>query len=115
MKVTNKQYNKHRGIWMLICPLCNDVLALNVQKDMLPDYMICTCDANGNKKPAYELFVRNGENWIRRNKFPRFIGRVVKEGASDIEGMEILDDCPDVDKLASAMRKAGEFLKKYRS
>lgn len=76
--------------------------------------MICTCDANGNKKPAYGLFTRNGECWIRRNKFPRFIGRVTMGLISDVENVEILDEDVNADKLVSAMRKAGEFLKRRR-
>lgn len=114
MKATKRQYDDHLHVWVIVCPLCGVVLASNSEKGDLPEYMICTCDANGNKIPAYELFPRNGECWIRRNKFPRFIGRVTMGVISDIEDVEVLDEDVTDAKLAAAMRKAGEFLRKRR-
>ena len=114
MRVKERQYDDHLHVWMIVCPLCGVVLASNSKKDNLPEYMICACDTNWNKKPAYELFPRNGECWIRRNKFPRFIGRVATGVISDIEDVEVLDEDVTDAKLAAAMRKAGEFLRKRR-
>lgn len=112
MKVTNIEYDDHSGCWMIVCPLCEEILASNTEKDMLPEFGICSCDINKNKIPAFELFKRNDIIWIRRNKYPRFIGRVLMGAKSDIEDVEILDNCTDAKELASAMRKAGEFLLK---
>ena len=115
MKVNKKEYNDHLRMWVIVCPLCKETLSSAVNEDMLPESMICSCDANGNKMPAFELFDRDGNTWIRRNKYPRFIGRVTMGALSDIEDIEILDNCTDVMKLASSMRKAGEFLRKRKS
>lgn len=113
MKTTKRNHDDRRDIWTIVCPLCGVVLASAPEENELPEYMICKCDMNGNKVQAYELFDRGGETWIRRNKYPRFIGRVSMGTKSDIEDIELLDDCTDKIKLASAMRKAGVFLLKY--
>lgn len=114
MKVRKKEYDDRLRMWVIVCPSCEKILASNSEKDMLPEFMICACDRNGNKVPAFELFDRDGNTWIRRNKYPRFIGRVTMGALSDIEDIEILDNCTDVMKLASSMRKAGEFLRKRK-
>ena len=111
MKVSNIKYDDHSACWMIVCHLCGKVLISKPEKDMLPEFMICSCDANRNKVPAFELFDRDGNTWIRRNKYPRFIGRVTMGALSDIE---LLDDCTDTTKLESSMRKAGEFLRKRK-
>lgn len=114
MKTTKRKYDDRLGIWTIVCPLCGEILASNSEENSLPESMICKCDINGNKVQAYELFDRDGETWIRRNKYPRFIGRVSMGTKSDIEDIEVLDDCTDEIKLASAMRKAGVFLLKSK-
>lgn len=114
MKISKKNFDERLGVWTIVCPLCKTVLASDPEESELPDYRICTCDRNGNKIQAYELFDRDGETWIRRNKYPRFIGRITMGAMSDIENVELIDDCDDVKKLASVMRKAGLFLKRYK-
>lgn len=115
MKVSKKEYDDRLRMWVIVCPSCEKILASNSEKDMLPEFMICACDRNGNKVPAFELFDRDGNTWIRRNKYPRFIGRVTMGALSDIEDIEILDTCTDEMKLTSSIRKAGEFLRKRKS
>lgn len=105
MKIANIEYDEHSGCWMIVCPFCEKVLASNIDKQMLPEFVVCSCE-----KPVFELFERDGDIWIRRNKYPRFIGRVTMGAQSDIEDVEILDGCNNVEELATAMRKAGEFL-----
>jgi hypothetical protein len=61
---------------------------------------------------TYELYDRDGVTYIRRNKYPRFIGKVTMGEMSVIEDMELLDDVDDIDKLSAAIRKAGEYLRK---
>ena len=79
----------------------------------LPDYSICDCDRDGNKQPVYDLFIGDrGKQMIRRNKPPRFIAEVTFGQLSDIENIEWLDQCTEPLELASAIRKAGEFLKR---
>ena len=109
MKVNKKEYSDHLHMWVIACPLCKEILASAVNEDMLPESMICSCDANGNKMPAFELFDRDGNTWIRRNKYPRFIGQVTMDTLS-IENIELLDDCTDATRLASLLRKARVFL-----
>lgn len=110
MKVTNTEYNSRLGCWIIVCPFCETILASNTEKEMLPEFVICSCE-----KPAFELFNKDGNAWIRHNKYPRFIGRVTMGAKSDIEEIELLDNCTDAKELAIAMRKAAEFLSgKYK-
>lgn len=85
---------------MIVCPFCD-----SNAKEMLPEYVI-----GQHKLPAFELFEQDGDTWIRRNKYPRFTGRVTMGVHSDIEDVDILDNCTDAKELANAIRKAGEFL-----
>lgn len=110
MRITKKVFDGALHMWLMKCPLCGDILHSAPEEDWLPEFAICPCDRNDNKQDAYELFERNGETWIRRNKYPRFIARVAFEGVSDIDNVEMIDECTDERELASAMRKAGEFL-----
>lgn len=65
------------------------------------------------EEPAdtYELYAEAGRVMIRRNKPPRFTGVVTMGIQSDIEQIEWQDPATPIE-AASAMRKAGEFLKK---
>ncbi|WP_147381240.1 hypothetical protein [Parabacteroides sp. AM08-6] len=100
-------------MWVLQCPLCSEILASASEREYLPEFSTCDCDRNGNKQPAYELFIGDaGKQMIRRNKYPRFTAEVMFEELSDIENVQLLDDCTDTIELARAMRKAGEFLLK---
>ena len=108
MKIT-KITKVDRGTYAHVCPLCGAILASASEKDMMPEFSICDCDRNRDKKPAYELFERDGHVMIRRNKPPRFVGKVTMGERSDIEEIEWIDECT-VSGAASAMQKAGEFL-----
>lgn len=112
MRITKKVFDGALHMWLMKCPLCGDILHSAPEEDWLPEFAICPCGRNDNKQSAYELFERNGETWIRRNKYPRFIARVAFEGISDIDNVEMIDECDNERELASAMRKAGEFLVK---
>lgn len=101
-----------RGLYGHVCPLCGSILASFSDPDFMPEYSICSCDRKTGEPPVYELFDDQGYVMIRRNKFPRFVGRVVMGQASDIDVVRWLDACTDPLVIASAMRKAGEFLKK---
>ncbi len=109
MRITKKVFDGALHMWLMKCPLCGDILHSAPEEDWLPEFAICPCDRN-DKQSAYELFERNGETWIRRKKYPRFIARVAFEGISDIDNVEMIDKCDNEMELASAMRKAGEFL-----
>lgn len=98
-------------MWVHQCPLCGTILASASEQDYLPSFSICRCDRNGNKKDVYELYEEEGVSMIRRNKPPRFIGKVVFSQETDIEVTEVLD-YTSAEELAKAMRKAGEFLLK---
>ena len=98
-----------------VCPLCGSVIASGSSQDDLPDYSICPCDRNGNKLPVYEIFEGERGPMIRRNKWPRFLGRVTFGQLSDIEIVELIDKDAGPMDLAKAMRKAGEFLIKNSS
>lgn len=98
-------------MWVHQCPLCGTILASASEQDYLPSFSMCRCDRNGNKKDVYELYEEEGVTMIRRNKQPRFIGKVVFCEETDIEVTEVLDNT-SAEELAKAMRKAGEFLLK---
>lgn len=108
MKIT-KITMIHRGLYAHICPLCGNILASSSEPDMMPEYSICPCDRKEEKAPAYELFEKNGYTMIRRNKPPRFVGKVTMSKLSDIEEIKWLDNCTAIE-AARALRKAGEFL-----
>lgn len=111
MKI-NKITKLQPGIYAFVCPLCGSVLASASEPDLMPEFSICNCDINGNEKQAFELFEVDGKTMIRRNKYPRFIAEVTFCQLSDLENIEMIDECLDVSKLAKVMRKAGEFLLK---
>ncbi|MDR0712641.1 MAG: hypothetical protein LBF89_00010 [Bacteroidales bacterium] len=59
---------------------------------------------------VYKLYDFNGMTCIRRNKYPRFSGRVTMGDMSLIEEIVLIDESPSTMELAAAVRKAGEFL-----
>lgn len=108
MKIT-KIIRLHRGLYAHVCPLCGDILASASDPDMMPEFSICGCDRKDGKDPVYELYTENGYTMIRRNKPPRFTGKVTFGKDSDIEDVEFIDPA-SVTEMAKALRKAGEFL-----
>ena len=110
MKIT-KITELHRGLYAHICPLCGTVHASASDPDLMPEFSICDCDRDTAKVPAYELYTENGYTMIRRNKPPRFTGKVTFGLDSDIEDIQWMDDVSALD-MSKALRKAGEFLAK---
>lgn len=108
MKIT-KVTMIHRGLYAHVCPLCGNILASCSDPDMMPEFSICPCDRKEEKGPVYELYTENGYTMIRRNKPPRFTGKVTFGQGSDIEDVEFIDPA-SVTEMAKALRKAGEFL-----
>ena len=108
MKVTKISYIGNR-LYAHICPLCGAILAAVSEKKMMPEFSICDCDRTNDKKTAYELYTKDGYTMIRRNKPPRFIGKVTFGKFSDIEDIQWMDAASAMD-MAKALRKAGEFL-----
>jgi len=101
----------HRGLYAHVCPLCGAIHASSFDPDMMPEFSICDCDRVTEKEPAYELYTEDGYTMIRRNKPPRFTGRVTFGLKSDIEDIQWMDTASALD-MAKALRKAGEFLVK---
>jgi hypothetical protein len=58
----------------------------------------------------FRLYEEKGKQIIERIVYPRFKAVVTMGILSDIEDIELLDDCTDYTVLARAMRAAGEFL-----
>lgn len=110
MKVT-KSIQAKNGMWVHMCPICGTIRKSASEEEYMPEFSICDCDRNSNKKEVYELYEEDGVTMIRRNKQPRFIGKVVFSQETDIEVTEVLD-YTSAEELAKAMRKAGEFLLK---
>lgn len=108
MKIT-KITKLHRGLYAHVCPLCGAIHASSFDPDMMPEFSICDCDRATEKEPVYELYTEDGYTMIRRNKPPRFTGRVTFGLKSDIEEIQWMDAASALD-MAKALRKAGEFL-----
>lgn len=108
MKIT-KITKLSSGLYAHVCPLCGDIHASASEPDLMPAFSICDCDHNEEKEPAYELYTEDGYTMIRRNKPPRFTGRVTFGLDSDIEDIRFVDPA-SVSEIAKALRKAGEFL-----
>lgn len=108
MKIT-KITKLHRGLYAHVCPLCGAIHASSFDPDMMPEFSICDCDRATEKEPVYELYTEDGYTMIRRNKPPRFTGRVTFGLNSDIEEIQWMDAASALD-MAKALRKAGEFL-----
>ena len=102
----------HRGLYAHICPLCGSILASSSEEDMMPEFSICECDNNSSKLPVYETYNERGFVMIRRNTYPRFIGKVTMGIQSDIEDIRWIDRVNNVMDAAKAMNKAAEYLRK---
>lgn len=100
-----------KGMYAHVCPLCGAIHASAPEPDMMPEFSICDCDRKTNKVHAYELYTEDGYTMIRRNKPPRFTGKVTFGLDSDIEDIEFIDHASAIE-MAKALRKAGEFLVK---
>ena len=108
MKIT-KVTEIGQGLYAHICPLCGTIHASAPEPDLMPEFSICGCDRTADKSPAYELYTEDGYTMIRRNKPPRFTGRVTFGMNSDIENIRWTDTASALE-MAKALRKAGEFL-----
>ena len=108
MKIT-KITKLSSGLYAHVCPLCGTIHASAPEPDLMPEFSICDCDRAVDKAPAYELFTEDGYTMIRRNKPPRFTGRVTFGIDSDIENIRWADPASALE-MAKALRKAGEFL-----
>lgn len=108
MKIT-KITKLSSGLYAHVCPLCGDIYASASETDLMPEFSICDCDRTADKSPTYELYTEDGCVMIRRNKPPRFTGRVTFGLNSDIEDIQFVDPA-SVSEIAKALRKAGEFL-----
>ena len=107
MKISKKSYDKELRMWVLRCPMCDNIAASASDEDMLPESTTCEfCE----REPIYEVIPEDGKLFIHRNKFPRFVGEITFGSISDIENLRMIDTCVDVKVLGNAIRKAGEFL-----
>ena len=114
MKI-NKVTMIHKGLYAHICPLCGNILASSSDEEMMPEFSICECDKNGNKLPVYETYDAVDSIMIRRNTYPRFVGKVTMGMQSDIEDVKWIDKVNNVMDAARAMNKAAEFLRKRKN
>lgn len=108
MKIT-KITKLHERLYAHVCPSCGAIHASSSDADLMPEFSICNCDRKDEKEPAYELYTEDGYTMIRRNKPPRFTGRVTFGMNSDIENIRWTDPASALE-MAKALRKAGEFL-----
>ncbi|MEF9922942.1 MAG: hypothetical protein RR854_00010 [Muribaculaceae bacterium] len=105
-KITERHYDHNLHIWVMVCTDCGNILSSDSELNMMPEFVYCEKCRNIQ---VYELFEKDGKQFIRRNKYPRFTGEVTFGPQSDIEDINIIDKC-DGYELANAMRKASEFL-----
>ena len=108
MKIT-KITKLSSGLYAHVCPLCGTIHASAPEQDLMPEFSICDCDRTADKSPTYELYTEDGCVMIRRNKPPRFTGRVTFGMNSDIEDIRWTDTASALE-MAKALRKAGEFI-----
>lgn len=113
MKITN--YTEiEKGWYAFVCPLCGRTFFETPKgmMDIMPEFAICDCDRFEEDRTMFRIFERNGKMFIERLKFPRFVGEITFGSESDIENVEMLDECDDVLEIARAMRSAAEFMLK---
>ncbi|NDV46241.1 hypothetical protein D0T49_04200 [Paludibacter sp. 221] len=62
----------------------------------------------------FKTYTENGKSFIERLVFPRFKAEITfnPDGVSDLENVEMIDECTDISELSKAMQKAGEYLTK---
>jgi hypothetical protein len=70
----------------------------------------CFYGLGSYESDKFRIFEKKGKQFIERVVYPRFRGVITMGLLSDIEDIEILDNCTDASVLARAMRSAGEFL-----
>ena len=95
----------HKGLYAHICPLCGNILASSSEEEMMPEFSIC----------EYETYDAVDSIMIRRNTYPRFVGKVTMGMQSDIEDVKWIDKVNNVMDAARAMNKAAEFLRKRKN
>ena len=65
---------------------------------------------------SFEFFEKNGAMWIRRKIFPRFTAEVMlsdsEEKRSELENVRWLDKADEL-QMATALRKAGDYIYKF--
>lgn len=108
MKIT-RMTKLDEGLYAHVCPSCGAIHASASEPELMPEFSICDCDREADKSPAYELYTEDGYTMIRRNKPPRFTGKVTFGLNSDIEDIRWADHASALE-MAKALRKAGEFL-----
>ena len=62
----------------------------------------------------FRIYQDNDKQIIERLSYPRFRGVITFGSLSDIEEVELLDQCNNPLQLAKAMREAGDFLINYK-
>ncbi|MEI7675748.1 MAG: hypothetical protein WCJ03_03120 [Bacteroidales bacterium] len=63
---------------------------------------------------TYRLYTEGDKTMIERLKYPRWVGELTFGQLSDIEHIELKDQCKDVMEMARSLRMAGEFVVKYK-
>lgn len=65
---------------------------------------------------SFEFFEKNGEMWIKRKIFPRFTAEVIladtEDKRSELENVRWLDKADEL-QMATALRKAGDYIYKF--
>jgi len=63
---------------------------------------------------TYRLYTEGEKTMIERLKYPRWVGELTFGQLSDIENIEMKDNCNDIMEMARSMRMAGEFIVKFK-
>lgn len=65
---------------------------------------------------SFEFFEKDGAMWIRRKIFPRFTAEVIladtEDKRSELENVRWLDKADEL-QMATALRKAGDYIYKF--
>ncbi len=67
----------------------------------------------GNREISkFTIYKKDGKQYIERLVYPRFVGEITMGLLSDVENIQLIDNCTDLAELARAMHAAAEYMVK---
>ena len=104
-KIRNKR-KVNRALFVMECPKCGSICASASEWELLPEWTVCD-----NCKEDFKLYSEGDKQIIERLSYPRFKAEITfNSPTSDLENIQVLEDCKDPLIMAKAMREAGDYL-----